>query len=83
MITVHRLQPYFSLKLSDRLGNDNLKAMKNLCYDLIPGRQRDEMDSGIVLFNILIEQSKQFLFRSAQKMATWIGTVRMPSLVFK
>ncbi len=60
---VHVLSPPDLLcpKLSDRLSGENLKAMKNLCYDFITGRQRDEVDSGIALFNILIEQSKEVL----------------------
>lgn len=45
-------------RISDGLGVDNLRALKNLCYDFIPERKREEIDSGIALFNVLIEQSE-------------------------
>lgn len=50
--------PHSSLQLSDGLGNDNLRALKNLCYDFIPRHQLDAIDSGLEVFNALIEKSK-------------------------
>ena len=44
--------------MSDGLGAENLKALKNLCYDFIPKTQLDTIDVGLDVFNVLIEQSK-------------------------
>lgn len=44
--------------MSDGLGADNLKALKNLCYDFIPKPQLETIDVGLDVFNALIEQSK-------------------------
>ena len=45
-------------KISDGLGVDNVRALKNLCYDFLPERKREEINTGIDLFNVLIEQSE-------------------------
>lgn len=42
-------------RISDGLGIENVRALKNLCYDSINERKREEIESGIQLFNILIE----------------------------
>ena len=42
-------------RVSDGLGLENVKALKNLCYDTIGERKREEIDSGIQLFNSMIE----------------------------
>ncbi len=42
-------------KISDGLGAENVRALKNLCYDSIAERKREEIGSGIDIFNILIE----------------------------
>ena len=47
-------------QLSDGLGVENLRALKNLCYDLIPKPQLEAIDSGLGVFNVLIEQSEQW-----------------------
>ena len=43
-------------RISDGLGTENVRALKNLCYDSISERKREEIDSGIHLFNVLIEE---------------------------
>lgn len=43
------------VRISDGLGTENVRALKNLCYDSIAERKREEIDSGIDIFNILIE----------------------------
>lgn len=43
-------------RINDGLGNENVRDLKNLCYDNIPERKREEIDSGIQLFNVLIEK---------------------------
>ena len=45
-------------KISDGLGVENVRALKNLCYDFLPERKREEINTGIELFNVLIEQSE-------------------------
>lgn len=45
-------------QISDGLGVENLRAMKNLCYDIIPKAQLDATDTGLDVFNALIEKSK-------------------------
>ena len=45
-------------RVSDGLGNDNVQALKNLCYDMIGERRREGIDSGISIFNALIEEGK-------------------------
>ena len=47
-------------RISDGLGLENVKALKNLCYDSISERKREEIDSGILLFNTLIEGGKEY-----------------------
>ena len=44
--------------VSDGLGRDDVRGLKNLCYDDIAERRREEIDSGLGVFNILIEKSK-------------------------
>lgn len=48
-------------KISDGLGVENVRALKNLCYDFLPERKREEINTGIELFNVLIEQSESGL----------------------
>lgn len=43
-------------RINDGLGNENVRDLKNLCYDHIPERKREDIDSGILLFNVLIER---------------------------
>lgn len=45
-------------RVSDGLGEENLRALKNLCYDYVTERKRAEIDSGVQLFNVLIEGGK-------------------------
>jgi hypothetical protein len=45
-------------RVSDGLGGENIQALKNLCYDMIGERRREGIDSGIAIFNALIEESK-------------------------
>ena len=45
-------------RVSDGLGNENVRALKNLCYDMVGERRRESIDSGITLFNALIEEGK-------------------------
>ena len=45
-------------RVSDGLGGENVTALKNLCYDMITERRREGIDSGIAIFNALIEESK-------------------------
>ena len=45
-------------RVSDGLGGDGVDALKNLCYDMIGERRRESVDSGISLFNALIEEGK-------------------------
>ena len=45
-------------RVSDGLGGENVTALKNLCYDMIGERRREGIDSGIAIFNALIEESK-------------------------
>lgn len=47
-------------RVSDGLGGENVKALKNLCYDYIPEKKREDIHSGIDLFNILIEKGQCF-----------------------
>ncbi len=44
--------------VSDGLGHEDVRALKNLCYDTIPARKRQEVDSGLDIFQILREKSK-------------------------
>ena len=43
-------------RVSDGLGAEDVRALKNLCYDSISERKREEIDSGVQLFNVLIER---------------------------
>ena len=47
-------------RVSDGLGAENVRALKNLCYDYIPERKREDIGSGIDIFNILIEGGSCF-----------------------
>ncbi len=53
-------------RISDGLGTENVMALKNLCYDSISERKREEIDTGIQLFNVMIEGGKLIII---QKMA--------------
>lgn len=46
------------VRVSDELGQENVKALKNLCFDIVGGKKMEEIDSGIDLFNILIEKGR-------------------------
>jgi predicted secreted protein len=46
------------VRVSDGLGQEDLRGLKNLCYDYVSERRREEMDTGIVLFNVLIERGR-------------------------
>ena len=50
--------------MSDGLGADNVRALKNLCYDFIPKPQLEAIDIGLEIFNALIEKGK-FTFYTA------------------
>ena len=50
-------------RVSDGLGHDNIQALKNLCYDMIGERRREGLDSGVSLFNALIEEGKRLNVR--------------------
>lgn len=43
--------------ISDGLGREDTRGLKNLCYDYIPARKREEIDSGIDIFQVLREKS--------------------------
>ena len=43
-------------RISDGLGLEDVSALKNLCYDSISERKREEINNGISLFNVLIER---------------------------
>jgi len=45
-------------RVSDGLSVDNMEALKNLCYDYVALRKREDIRSGIELFNALIEGGK-------------------------
>ena len=49
-------------QLSDGLGADNVRALKNLCYDVIPKPKLETIDSGLDVFNALIENSEWCLY---------------------
>lgn len=42
--------------LSDGLGSQNLRELKNLCYDNIGEQKREQVSDGLALFNVLLEQ---------------------------
>ena len=46
------------LQISDGLGAENLRALKNLCYDDITKPQFESMETGLDIFNALIEKSE-------------------------
>ena len=50
--------PPLSVQVSDGLGGENLRALKNLCYDLIPKPQLEAIENGLEVFNALIEKSE-------------------------
>ena len=66
-------------RISDGLGVENVRALKNLCYDFLPERKREEIDSGIALFNVLIEQSECLCDRNIRKYIQsyllWVVTI--------
>ena len=43
------------IRLSDGLGGENVRALKNLCYDHVGQKKSEEISSGVELFNVLIE----------------------------
>lgn len=43
-------------RISDGLALEDVKGLKNLCYDHVTERKREEIDTGIQLFNVLIER---------------------------
>ena len=43
-------------RVSDGLGQENLKALSNLCTDIIGVKKAEAIDSGVTLFNALIEE---------------------------
>lgn len=43
-------------RVSDGLGLEDVSGLKNLCYDYVTERKREEIDTGIQLFNVLIER---------------------------
>lgn len=45
-------------RISDGLGLEDVSALKNLCYDSISERKREEINSGISLLNVLIERGR-------------------------
>ncbi len=49
-------------QLSDGLGADNVRALKNLCADVIPKPKLETIDSGLDVFNALIEKSEWCLY---------------------
>lgn len=46
------------IQVSDGLGSENVRALKNLCYDHVGQKRSEEIASGVDLFNILIEASE-------------------------
>ncbi len=44
------------VRVSDGLGLEDLKSLKHLCYDVVSEKRREEIDSGVQLFNVLIER---------------------------
>ena len=44
--------------LSDGLGSQNLRELKNLCYDNIGEQKREQVSDGLALFNVLLEQGQ-------------------------
>ena len=45
-------------RVSDGLGQENLKALSNLCTDIIGVKKVEAIDSGVTLFNALIEEGE-------------------------
>ena len=50
-------------RISDGLGVENVRELKNLCYDYVSERKREEIKSGIELFNVLIEKGSECFLR--------------------
>lgn len=44
-------------EVSDGLGRQDVVNLKNLCYEDITERKRADIQSGVEVFNILIEKS--------------------------
>ncbi|XP_064390312.1 FAS-associated death domain protein-like [Halichondria panicea] len=42
--------------VSDGLGREDVRGIKNLCYDNIPARKREEIDNGLDIFQVLREK---------------------------
>lgn len=53
----HCICSYY-LQISDSLGAENLRALKNLCYDCISKPQYEAVETGLDIFNALIEKSE-------------------------
>ena len=51
-------------RISDGLGQEDVRGLKNLCYDQVSERKREEIDTGISLFNVLIERGSSTLLAS-------------------
>ncbi len=45
--------------VSDGLGREDVRGIKNLCYDNIPARKREEIDNGLDIFQVLREKSEK------------------------
>lgn len=45
-------------QVSDGLTTENVNALKHLCYDYVPEKKKEGIETGIQLFNTLIERSK-------------------------
>ena len=45
-------------QVSDGLSSENVEALKHLCYDCVSERKKEDIETGIQLFNALIEKSK-------------------------
>ena len=45
-------------RISDGLGSENVNALKNLCYHHIYERDREDIEIGIDLFNVLVRKGK-------------------------
>ena len=50
------LPPSSIFQVSSELGQDNLRQLKNLCSDIIPLQQREAMDNGVQVFDMLIQK---------------------------
>ena len=46
------------LTISDGLGGENVRSLKNLCYEYLSAQQREQITNGFDIFNVLREQRK-------------------------